>query len=145
MNIKKLFRVCVGVAAALCAALLASCSFAGHIEELQAKIKERHRQPEYTANFDKNNITVNFWVSEDGQILVSADEIEIFGDGRFTAAVAGGGYTGIQWYLQGAPYSSAESVVIKAEYFINGTYRLEVMLYKDALPYSREIIFTVHQ
>ena len=88
--------------------------------------------------------TVNFWVNEDDQLHISTNGIVISNSGghSFTAMVTGG-FTDIQWFIQGNIVSDTETITINAVNYIPGNYRLGVMVFKDTAPYSTEIRFTV--
>jgi uncharacterized repeat protein (TIGR02543 family) len=96
---------------------------------------------------------VTVWVNEDdGAILGSGGGITISksnsggNPSSFTASVTSG-YADIRWYLNGAAMpgdrGAPQSVTIDAADYANGNYILGVMVYKDNVPYSTDIHFTV--
>jgi uncharacterized repeat protein (TIGR02543 family) len=95
---------------------------------------------------------VMVWTNEDGNILVSNDDVVLSksgADGKagsLTAEVTGA-YSGIQWYLYGAPVSGsrgkAQSITVKAADYLNGSYYLGVTVTKGGISYSTDIHFTV--
>jgi uncharacterized repeat protein (TIGR02543 family) len=107
---------------------------------------------------DQNQITIIVWINEDGNILVSGDNmisggnvtISKSGAGdkppTFTATVSGG-YSGIQWYLYGDPIAgsrgTAQSIIMDAKDYAAGSYYLGVTVFKGVVPYSTNIHFTV--
>jgi hypothetical protein len=92
-------------------------------------------------------ISVNFWQNEnDGAIFASSDNIPITTILEFTATVTSA-YTTVQWYIDGAPASSATtaSITINGAAYIGdlGIHRLSVVVIKGSAYYSKEITFTV--
>jgi uncharacterized repeat protein (TIGR02543 family) len=97
-------------------------------------------------------VEISVWVNEDGNILVSSNDITISKAGSggnqagFSAEV-NGTYSSIQWYLNNDPiYGSrgtARSITISAADYTNGSYRLGVTVIRGGVPYSTYIRFTV--
>jgi hypothetical protein len=56
-------------------------------------------------------------------------------------------YSSIQWYLNGGPIGgsrgTAQSIIINAADYVNGSYHLGVTVIKGSVPYSTDIHFTV--
>jgi len=91
------------------------------------------------------NVTINFWINGDNQILTSNSNVTISrsgGQSSFNASVTSA-YTNIQWYVNGLPVSGTQSITINAMNYLPGTYRLGVVVYRNSVPYSTEIRFTV--
>jgi len=93
------------------------------------------------------------WENDDGKIELvpegNVNGITISGEEKFTVKV---NWPAIQfeeiscnWYLWGIPIAGNAdgSITISAEDYNPGTYQLMVMVYKDNIPYSAEISFTV--
>jgi hypothetical protein len=93
-------------------------------------------------------ITIKFWDDEnvDGKILSSNNNFTISNsnNGVFTARVYGG-YDNIEWLMWGVPLIGNDDgfITIHATDFNPGTYQLTVIVLKDGIPYSAEIIFIV--
>ena len=92
-------------------------------------------------------ITVNFWINEDSQILGtnpanSSITISKGSNQSFTATVTSN-YSNIEWFVQGKSAGTSRSITIKAADYINGTYRLNVLVERAGIPFSSEIRFTV--
>jgi uncharacterized repeat protein (TIGR02543 family) len=107
--------------------------------------------PLYAQWWPEVSVNIIVWVNEDGNILVSNDDITISKSGSgndtsFTAEVAGA-YSGVQWHLNGDPIyggrGTARSIAIDAKDHLNGDYYLGVSVVKDGVPYSTVIHFTV--
>jgi len=94
-------------------------------------------------------ITIIHWKDEaDGTNGVDGTIVKDDKAGGFTATVNWDGVdenSTILWYLWGIPIAGNEngSITISAEDYNPGTYQLMVMVYKDDIPYSAEISFTV--
>jgi hypothetical protein len=91
------------------------------------------------------NISVQTWVDEDGNILVSGNDLTISKTGEtrsFTAQVSGA-FSGVQWFILNKLIGAAQSITIDAANYNTGNHRLDVMVYKNGVPYSTEIRFTV--
>jgi uncharacterized repeat protein (TIGR02543 family) len=98
------------------------------------------------------NINISVWINEDGNILVSSNDVTISKSGSgtnaagFSAGVTGA-YSGVQWYLNGDPISgsqgTAQSITINAADYENKSYYLGVSVSKDGVPYSADIHFRV--
>jgi hypothetical protein len=98
------------------------------------------------------SINISVWVNEDGEILVSNDDVTVSrsasgGSAAAFSAEVSSSYSGVQWYLNGDPiYGSrgtARSITINAAEYMNGSYYLGVSVSKDGVPYSTAIHFTV--
>jgi uncharacterized repeat protein (TIGR02543 family) len=93
-------------------------------------------------------VNIAVWADEAGNILVSNAGLTLSRGGSggrpssFTAT-ANGAYSDVRWYLDGAPLSGAQSAVINAADYSNGSYYLGVTVTKDGAPYSTDIHFTV--
>jgi hypothetical protein len=96
-------------------------------------------------------VDISLWANEDSGILDSdaggnAPTISRSGSGApsgFTVSVTSA-YTGIQWTLSGAPFAgNISSVVINAEDYVTANYILGVIVFKEGIPYSSDIRFTV--
>jgi uncharacterized repeat protein (TIGR02543 family) len=93
-------------------------------------------------------VDISIWINEDGDILSSNGDITISQSGSgyaagFTASVTSE-YTGVQWNLNGIPmFGSAVSVTINAADYELKSHVLGVVVYKDGIPYSKNIRFTV--
>jgi translation elongation factor P/translation initiation factor 5A len=90
-------------------------------------------------------ITVTLWVNESDDIFsVSPSNVAI--TAPFTATVATA-YTTLQWYVDGAPVSSAttDAITINGAGYDSGKHRLGVMVIKDGAYYAKEITFTVNE
>jgi hypothetical protein len=108
---------------------------------------EMHAQwtPEVTFGVGLVDIT-----DEDGGILDQSKTITIYkdsnhGETSFTATVAGG-YTVVQWYLNGGPLGNQgeqKPMTINAAAYAVGNYYLVVSVEKDDAYYSTSINFTV--
>jgi hypothetical protein len=92
---------------------------------------------------------ITLWSNDDREILSSDTNIRISKSGagypaNFTVEVTSA-YTGIQWTLGGLPISAGvPSITINAaDYAAVKNYILGVIVYKDGIPYSNEIHFTV--
>ena len=95
------------------------------------------------------DITIELWFNEDdGNIVASETDVIIFKNKTpksFTAKV-NDGYTDIQWLLWEIPVSGSagkDTITINAADYNTGTYQLLVIVFKDGVPYSAEISFTV--
>jgi formylglycine-generating enzyme required for sulfatase activity len=98
-------------------------------------------------------VTLNIivWVNEDGNILASNDDVTISksdsGNNKSFVAEVTGAYSGVQWHLNGDPIfggrGTARSITINAKDYTNGSYYLGVSVYRDSVPYSTVIHFTV--
>jgi uncharacterized repeat protein (TIGR02543 family) len=100
---------------------------------------------------DVSAINISVWVNEDGNILTSGDDVTISANGfaaaaSFTTGVTSA-YSGVQWYLNGNPIPGTEgtgqSITIHAADYESRSHYLEVIVYKDGVPYSTGIHFTV--
>jgi uncharacterized repeat protein (TIGR02543 family) len=94
--------------------------------------------------------SIAVWVNEDGNILVSNDDVTISkGDAEHNSfgAEVTGAYAGIQWNLNGDPVfgsrGTMRSIAIKAADYVNGKYYLGVTVTKGGVTYSTAIHFTV--
>jgi uncharacterized repeat protein (TIGR02543 family) len=94
-------------------------------------------------------VNITLWVNEDGSILASGNDVTISktgGGGSFSATVSGG-WSGVQWYLNGFPIpgsrGTAQSISISAADYSTGIYRLGVSVSKGGGLYSRDLRFTV--
>jgi hypothetical protein len=91
---------------------------------------------------------LSLWTNEDGNILSSDADLRISKSGAdypasFTVEVSGA-YTDVQWTLGGVPVGGgAPSITINAEDYAAKRYILGVIVFKDGIPYSNEIQFTV--
>ncbi|MCL2761874.1 MAG: formylglycine-generating enzyme family protein [Treponema sp.] len=111
-------------------------------------ISGTHNVNVYAATHGTVDIAISLWVNEDdGQILASENNITISksGSDRSFTAMVNSGYTNIQWTMLGYPVKTNAngSVTINASDYNIGTYRLNVTVYKNTVPYSTEIRFTV--
>jgi uncharacterized repeat protein (TIGR02543 family) len=97
-------------------------------------------------------VWIDNWENSGGDILDPGDDITISktldgGQSAVFTVRAEGGYSGIQWYLNGSPIpgtqGTAQSITVNAADYSTGTYRLEVTVSKNGTPYSAGIRFTV--
>jgi uncharacterized repeat protein (TIGR02543 family) len=97
-------------------------------------------------------VNISVWVNDDGDILVSGDDLTISKSGAgglnddFTVTVESA-YSGVQWYLNGFPITgtqgTAQSITISAMDYDTKTYVLGVTVAKDGISYSTDLRFTV--
>jgi uncharacterized repeat protein (TIGR02543 family) len=97
----------------------------------------------------KLSVTIDIWANEDGDILVSTNEITIFKTTdephSFTAEVKAP-HAGAQWFMDGLPISGskgANSITITADDYEIGSYILGASVTRDGVPWSTQILFTI--
>jgi hypothetical protein len=102
---------------------------------------------QWTSRF---SVSIAIWTNEDGEILVSDDEVTIFktsGELHSFTAEVNAPYSGVQWYLDAFPISGSRgtnrSITVNAKDYNIGSYRLGVSVTKDGAPHSTQIYFTV--
>jgi hypothetical protein len=89
-----------------------------------------------TLELDNTNVVIN-----DGNDITISKTSANSHNNSFTASVSG--FTDIEWYVDGILEDIQPTITIDAVNRLAGTYRLNVRAYKDSMPYSAEIQFTV--
>jgi hypothetical protein len=86
--------------------------------------------------------------SEIGAIILDIDDPLIISRAAgetLTVTIGDTNNDGVRWYVDGVSKGSADSLVIDAADYTAKKYTLLVLVYKDGIPYSRAITFTVTQ
>jgi uncharacterized repeat protein (TIGR02543 family) len=126
---------------------------AGLNGEAQTVISQGSTEPKTFWAKWVEGLVVTIQVSRDNTILVSSADVTISRSGAggnattFTAVVSDAYEDNIQWYLDGTPAGTAQSITIEAADYPSGTsyrgYLGVTVVSKDDVPYSTSIRFTV--